>query len=245
MKVTVEGIVLNETNYSETSKILNVLTKEYGYISIISKGSRTMKSKLRGISMKMVYAKFTISYKEGGISTLIEGAVIDSLKYIMEDFSKMNYAIYIMDLAKNVLKENNEKSVFDILINCLLKINLGFDASIITNIFEVKMLDFLGVNPNFSECINCSSDEVLTFDFKLGGMVCKNCYQDSYLFSEKTIKLLKLFQVVDIKKIDKLNISNNKIRLELNNFLKEYYETYTGIYLKNKDKFGTFTVKNM
>ena len=155
MKVTVEGIVLNETNYSETSKILNVLTKEYGYISIISKGSRTMKSKLRGISMKMVYAKFTISYKEGGISTLIEGAVIDSLKYIMEDFSKMNYAIYIMDLAKNVLKENNEKSIFDILINCLLKINLGFDASIITNIFEVKMLDFLGVNPNFSECINC------------------------------------------------------------------------------------------
>ena len=71
MKETVEGIILNEINYSETSKILNILTKEHGYISVMSKGSRTMKSKLRGISMKLVYAEFTISYKEKGISNLI------------------------------------------------------------------------------------------------------------------------------------------------------------------------------
>ena len=62
-KVTVEGIIINETNYGETSKILNILTKEYGYISVMAKGSRTMKSKIRGISMKLVYANFTINYK--------------------------------------------------------------------------------------------------------------------------------------------------------------------------------------
>ena len=55
MKTTVEGIILNETNYGETSKILNILTKEYGYISVMSKGSRTLKSRLRGISMRLVY----------------------------------------------------------------------------------------------------------------------------------------------------------------------------------------------
>ena len=102
-KVTIDGIVLNETNYSETSKILNILTKEYGYISVISKGSRTLKSKIRGISMKMVYARFTISYKENGLSTLIEGAIINSLKYIMTDLVKMNYATYLLDLTKSIL----------------------------------------------------------------------------------------------------------------------------------------------
>ena len=34
----VTGIVLSDTNYSESSKILNVLTKEHGKIGIISKG---------------------------------------------------------------------------------------------------------------------------------------------------------------------------------------------------------------
>ena len=48
MKIeSIEGIILSETNYSESSKILNVLTKEYGLIGVISKGCRNMKSKLR------------------------------------------------------------------------------------------------------------------------------------------------------------------------------------------------------
>ena len=33
--VDVDGIVLQDTNYSESSKILNVLTKEYGLIDAV------------------------------------------------------------------------------------------------------------------------------------------------------------------------------------------------------------------
>ena len=61
MKIeSVEGIVLSETNYSESSKILNVLTKEYGLIGIISKGCRNIKSKLRGVSRKLLYGTIHI-----------------------------------------------------------------------------------------------------------------------------------------------------------------------------------------
>lgn len=236
MKETIEGIVLNETNYGETSKILNILTKEHGYISVMAKGSRTLKSKIRGISMKLVYANFTISYKANGISNLIEGNVINSFKNIMLDLNKMNYALYAINLVKNVLKENNNPEIYDILKKILIKINDGFSSNILINILEVKMLNYLGVNPNFNECIMCSSKDILTFDITLGGVVCKNCYQDTYLFLPNTLKLLKLFQDVDILKIDKLNLSNKSIKQELDFFIKEYYETYTGIYLLNKDK---------
>ena len=51
--VDVKGIILNEVNYSDSSKILNVLTEEYGLISILSKGCRNLKSKLRGTSMEL------------------------------------------------------------------------------------------------------------------------------------------------------------------------------------------------
>ena len=36
----VEGFVLNESNYGETSKILNIFTKELGTISLLSKGCK-------------------------------------------------------------------------------------------------------------------------------------------------------------------------------------------------------------
>ena len=236
MKETIEGIVLNETNFGETSKILNILTKEHGYISVMSKGSRTLKSKLRGISMKLVYANFTIKYKENGISALIEGNVINSLKYILSDLKKINYANYLISIYKSILKDNNEKELYQVLRDSLLKINENFDPELITNIVLIKLLKYLGVKPNLDECVSCSSRDILTFDINLGGVICKNCYQDTYLFQTNTLKFLKLFQIVDISKIDKLNITSEKVKEEINQFIKEYYETYTGIYIKNRDK---------
>lgn len=242
MKQTIEGIVLNETNYGETSKILNVLTKEYGYISIISKGSRTLKSKLRGISMKFIYANFTISYKEKGISILHEGNVINSLKNIVTNFEKINYITYIFELFKNILKDTNQKELFSILKDTLLKINDNLDAKILTNIVEIKLLTYLGVKPNFLECVICGCEDIITYDIDLSGSVCKNCYQDTYIFKKDTIKLLKLFQNIDISKITKLNVSSEKTKEELDMFIETYYEKYTGIYMLQRKK--VLSVKN-
>ena len=82
----IEGIVINETNYSESSKILSVLTKDFGIISIMSKGCRKIKSKLRSVSTKLTYGNFLINYKENGISTLIDVDTIFVFKNIMLDF---------------------------------------------------------------------------------------------------------------------------------------------------------------
>ncbi len=235
MKVTVEGIVLSETNYSETSKILNILTKEYGQVSVIAKGARGIKSHLRGVSMKLVYANFTFTYKEQGLGTLTEGSIINSLKNILNDFKKMSYANYLVNLTRNVLKENNNGLLFLYLKQSLLKINEGFEPSLITNIYEMKLLDFLGVRPDFETCIACGNSKTLTFDISLGGMVCSNCYQNTYTFLPNTIKLLRLFQIVDIEKIDKLKITSSKVVEEINLFIKEYYDTYTGLYVKKLD----------
>ena len=38
----VEGIIVTETNYGETSKIVNIITKD-GIIGIMAKGARTLK----------------------------------------------------------------------------------------------------------------------------------------------------------------------------------------------------------
>ena len=112
MNVVTKGIVLTETPYGESSKILNILTSDYGLIGVISKGSRNIKSKLRGISGKMAYCEYTISYKEKGLSTLIEGSTINSFKNIFLDIKKAVYSFYLMDLVNQVLQENNDKEIF-------------------------------------------------------------------------------------------------------------------------------------
>ena len=106
--VKTEGIILGETNYSESSKILRILTKDYGLISLISKGCRSVKSKLRGISSKLVYASFQFHYKENGISTLAEADVINTFRNILSDIDRISYASYLLDLTEQVYKQSKE-----------------------------------------------------------------------------------------------------------------------------------------
>ena len=74
------GIILKERNYGESSKILDVFTKEYGIIGVISKGSKKIKSTLSGVSTKMTYGVFHIYYKENKLSTLTGVDIINPFK---------------------------------------------------------------------------------------------------------------------------------------------------------------------
>lgn len=230
-----DGIVLSETNYSESSKILNVLTKEYGLIGVMSKGCRNIKSKLRGVSRKLVYGTFHVYYKENGLSTLICVDLISSFSNIVMDLEKVSYASFMIDLVLQVVRENNDADIFDLFSSVLLKLEDGFSPVSLTNILEVKLLTYLGVSPCLDFCSNCGSDkEIVTISADMGGYVCRNCYHNEGIVSEKTIKMIRLFYYVDVKNITKLEVSN-EVNKEIGMFLEQYYDKYTGIYLKSKE----------
>ena len=232
--ICVEGISLTDLNYSESSKIINVLTKEYGTIGIISKGCRNLKSKLRGVSRKMIYGKYYIYYKENSLSTLVSVDIINSFDNILKNLDSITYASYILELTYQVLKENNSKDIFDILKDSLIKINDSFNPLAITLSIELKMLDYLGVIPNLSECSICGSKKnILTLSSSLGGLICESCYSEGYIVKPFTIKLARMLYLVDIGHITKLDIEKDNLK-ELSIFLSEYYDKYTGLYLKSK-----------
>ena len=229
------GIVLSDTNYSESSKILNVLTKEHGKIGIISKGCRNLKSSLRSVSSKLTYGYFNIYYKQEGLSVLISVDIINDFSNIKQDLFKIGYATFLSDLTNQVLKETSSNEIFDLFINGLIKINDDFDPMIIANIIELKYLNYLGVMPILDCCSVCGSNKkIVTVSSFSGGYLCVNCYKNEYIVDEKTVKLLRMFSYVDISKIKELNILP-KNKNEINRFLENYYDRYTGIYLKSKD----------
>ena len=230
-----EGIILSETNYSESSKILNVLTDKYGLIGIMSKGCRNLKSKLRGVSRKLLYGKFNVYYKPSGLSTLISVDVINSFSNTLTDLERISYASFILDLTIQVLRQTEDEEIFDLLKNTLIKIEEGLSPIALTNILELKYLNYLGVSPNIDSCSICgSAKQIVTLSSSSGGYVCKNCYQDEALVSEKTIKMIRMYYYVDIVGITKLDVSK-EVTQEINRFLDDYYDRYTGLYLKSKD----------
>ncbi len=232
--VDVKGLVLNETNYSDSSKILNVLTSEYGLIGIISKGCRSLKSKLRGSSRKLIYGTFHFYYKENGLSTLISIDVISDYPKTIMDLEKVVYASYMLDLTRQVVKQSKDSNILTLLVSGLEKLENGLNPAVITNILELKYLDFLGVSPIVTGCAVCgSTTNIVSLSPTSGGFICKDCYQNDGYYSDKAIKLLQMYYYVDLEKITKIDV-NNKVNMEINKFLEDYYDRYTGIYLNSK-----------
>lgn len=234
MTEKVEGIILTVTDYSETSRILHVITKKYGVISMLAKGARSMKSSLRSTTDKLTYANFTIYYKENKLSIVSHIDVIHPFKNIHKSIEKISYASYLLDLTGQVIRQNPNAQGYDLLIASLIKIEEGFDPMVIMNILELKYLDDLGVMPILDSCSKCGrKDHIVTISSTLGGYVCKNCHTNEKIVSEKTIKLLRMFYYIDISKIEKIDI-NPEVKEEINSFLSDYYDRYTGLYLKSK-----------
>lgn len=230
----VEGIVLNEKPYGETSKIINVLTKEYGIIGLIAKGCRSMKSPLRSVTGKLTYGTFTIYYKKDKLSLLSEVNVINNFNEIKKNITNISYASFLIDLTEQVIRQNNSNELYELLINSLIKINEKYDPQVITNIIELKYLDFLGVLPVLDGCSVCGkTNNIVTLSSDKGGYLCGSCRTNEPIISDKAIKLIRMYYYVDLSKITKLEVSSS-VKREINEFLDLYYDRYTGLYLKTK-----------
>lgn len=230
----VEGIVISEQDFKESSKIINIFTKEYGIIGVMAKGAKGIKSPLRSVTTKLAYGVFTIYYKDDKLSLLKEASIKNSFTNILKDINKISFATYLVELSKQVYKESNNSNIYDLLIAGLIKINDFFDPLVLTNILELKYLEYLGVLPVIDRCSSCGTkNNIVTLSADTGGYLCAKCHTNEPIISSTAIKLIRMYYYVDILKIDKLDVKD-KYKEEINNFLNLYYERYTGMYLKSK-----------
>ena len=234
----VEGIILYVTPFKESSEILQVLTKEYGLIGLLCRGSKKIKSKFLNKTRIYNYAKFFINYKNEGLSLVKEIDVIDYFTYFHQDITLITYLSYLGNLTYQVVKQDNDPEILNLLLIILKKISAGLDPLVLTNILEIKYLKYLGINLNLESCIKCGKNEhnehIKTLNGTVGGLICSACYQKEYIVNQKTIVMIKNYQHINVEKIKEIKISP-LVKTEINLFFSNYYENFTGIYVKNKE----------
>lgn len=231
----VTGIILYSTLYKESSEILQVLTKEHQLIGVLSRGSKKIKNKLFNKTRKYNYVKIYLLYKENGLSIANDIDILDDYNYFHKDITLITYLSYLCNLTYSVAKQDNNPDILKLLLNTLKKIEDGLNPLVLTNILEIKYLKYLGINLYLDGCNICkNTKDIVTLSVLRGGLVCKNCYQNEYIVNKRTIHLIRYYQNIDINSIKSINISKIVIN-EINLFISEYYETYTGIYVKNKE----------
>ena len=87
---SIEGFIFNVVDYGDTSKIINIFTKD-GIIGCIAKGAKSLKSNLRVNTTKFTYGKFLINRNNDKLSLLTEASVVNELVNIKQDLIKISY----------------------------------------------------------------------------------------------------------------------------------------------------------
>lgn len=232
----VDGFVLSEIPYGESSKIINVLTREYGVIGIMCKGAKSLKNRYRVPTMKLSYSHFNIMYKENKLSTLVSADVINPFKLVKSDILLVSFLAYLTELTSQVVKQSNDiENIYDDFIKTILKLEDGLDPIVLTNILEIKYLEYLGVLFNLDECVICGSkNNIAIFDADKGGYICINCLTNEIIVDKKVIKMIRMYYYVNIDSIKEIKV-DDLTKNTINKYLDLYYERYTGLYLNSKD----------
>lgn len=230
----IEGFIISEVPYKDTSKIINIFTKE-GLIGCVAKGAKSLKSNLRVNTTKFTYGKFIIKGTNDKLNTLIEANVINELKNIKSDLLAVSYLSYIVDLTYQIIKQAYDtENLYNLFISTILKLNESLNPKVICNIYEIKVLDYLGVGINFNSCSKCGNTKnIVTINGDAGGYLCSNCYTNEIIYDTKTIKMFRMYYLIDINTISDLKISEEVIN-NIDRFINTYYDRYTGLYLKSK-----------
>lgn len=237
MFVKSEGIVIRTTDYGETNKVVTIYTREFGKVGVMARGANKPNSRLSAVTQLFTYGNF-LYQKSSGLGSLNQGDILESFRGIKEDIFLTAYASYIVELLdKGTEDRDRNPFLFEHLYQTLLLLNEGMDPEILTNIFEVKMLNVLGLYPELNQCAICQKkDGKFRFSLRENGLICHRCAgRDPYSLevSERALKLLRLFYFIDLKRIGQISVKP-ETKKELRFILDQYYHEFAGLNLKSK-----------
>ncbi len=232
-----EGIVIRTTDYGETNKVVTLYTREWGKMGVMARGAKKPNSRLSAITQLFTHGNYLVQ-TGSGLGSLQQGEMISSMRSIREDIFKTAYSSYIVELLeKSVEDKKPNPYLFELLYQTLHYLNEGYDHDVMMNIFEMKMLNVLGLNPTLDQCSVCAStDGQFSFSIREGGLICHRCLaKDPYhlKLSPAAVRLLRLFYFFDLSRLGTISVKP-ETKAELKKVISAYYEEYSGLHLKTK-----------
>jgi len=173
--------VLGRLDYSETSQILVLFTREHGKVRAIAKGvKRSTKTRFAtGIDLLDVGQVVLSSRHERGeaLATLTEWKQTRSLSGLREKLIRIHAAQYAAEITTHLTEDwDPHAELFDALAATLTRLAEATVALPAVVGFQFVLLEAIGSQPRFDACVVCGRESELThFSSFEGGLVCRHC----------------------------------------------------------------------
>ncbi len=173
------AFVLKKQDYRDTSLLVDLYTKDWGRVRGIVKGIRDARARF-GSTLEPFSLNEILFYKrrKSDLHLVTHADLIESYPSIHEDLERFATACYCMELVAELVEgEDSSPDIFALIQDTLRFLSSGASSKRAARIFEVKLLDHLGLMPEVKVCIFCQNEpkDTVYFNQALGGIHCSDC----------------------------------------------------------------------
>lgn len=175
------AVVLGRLDYSETSQVLVLFTREHGKIRAIAKGiKRGTKTRFAvGIDLLDIGSVLFTSRAEqrDRLATITEWKQSLGLSGLRDRLARIQAGQYVAEITAGLSVDGDPHAeVFDGLAGTLRELAEAERVLPAVVRYQVLLLDAIGSLPRFDACVRCESASELThFSSFEGGLICRNC----------------------------------------------------------------------
>ncbi len=179
--IATEAIVLHAFNYSESSRIVRLATRDAGLVSVVARGARRPKSAFGSLDL-FTHGVAQISVKpHRDLHNLTAFDLVKSRLSLGSALARFTAATMLTEL---VLRFGHEESARDLFAPLaagldLLECELESEPTDVALRAAWQLVAAMGFSPALDDCANChapiETDAAAVFDMRAGGVLCANC----------------------------------------------------------------------
>jgi DNA repair protein RecO (recombination protein O) len=181
------ALVLRTTDWSETSRIATLWTREFGKVRVLAKGGRRLKSNFESaLDLLTVCSIVLLRKSSGSLDLLTEARVVRRFTRLRADLSALYAGYYVAELLADLTEDYDpHPALFDEALDTLGTLGAEHSEPSKEKLtgsrlarFECVLLRELGYSPMLGACAVCGSSpegNPWSFGPATGGILCSQC----------------------------------------------------------------------
>jgi DNA repair protein RecO (recombination protein O) len=176
------ALVLHVIDFSETSVVVTLFTREFGKIHGLAKGARRPKSPFESALDLLSLCRIVFLAKSSDALDLVTEAKLERrFRAAGRDLSSLYAAYYVAELLNDMTDDGDpHPELFDAACDTLAALGReGANVAALVLRLELSALRYLGHLPSLDACVECGapvkSEGRVAFGLLAGGVLCVKC----------------------------------------------------------------------
>lgn len=169
------GLVLRETDYQESDRLLTVLTRDRGKLTLRARGVKRKNSPLKSGCQLLTYSEFTV-FENKGKCLVDEASAVEMFLPLRTDLERLSLASYFAQVSEVLSQEDDpDPELLSLCLNALYALSvLDRPQKLVKAAFEFRAVCQAGYLPMLDGCCVCGAQDPDRFCVS-GVLQCGGC----------------------------------------------------------------------